>query len=297
MMQIDQNKSMNLSSSDYLKIQKTVSELKYPDPVRVSNEIAEYLTKSQTDISSILSRLESGEPWDYIRGYTIFRDNKFFVDRSVLIPRIETETLVELALKTIKLCVTDKQKFELIDVGTGSGCIIISILKWFEESELYTEFKRSLVSATGIDISEEALRTGRVNARSLLKTRSKLEFIKSDLLSSYRSENTNTFKIIIANLPYIRINEKDILDKSVSEWEPHHALFDNGPDGLGLTKMLINQVYKKFKEYELFFELDPKQVSIMKDHFQKDLNNSDNIKYEFLPDQFEILRFLHLSRR
>ena len=150
----------------------------------------------------------------------------FYVDERVLIPRPETEILVEavverlLKMDTVSVC----------DVGTGSGCIAISLAKmWYFDAKI-----------TACDISSEALKVAKKNAK-IHDVLGRVEFIKSDLMSAVSDRH---FDFIVANLPYIAEDEKHLVDKEVLGYEPKEALF-GGETGLELLKNYLNssQIY------------------------------------------------------
>ena len=106
------------------EIQKTLKSVGYPDYKRISKEIENYV-KNDKDLEKVLNDIKSNKPWEYIKGSAEFYALDFKVNKNVLIPRIETEKLVSLAIHEFK----DTKFDTVVDVGTGSGCIIISLLK------------------------------------------------------------------------------------------------------------------------------------------------------------------------
>lgn len=183
-------------------------------------ERAKYLSMrddelAQTDLDKlleILEQLKNGSPLQYILGETDFYDLKFKVNPSVLIPRPETEELVDWTLITIREMKGETEVLKIVDIGTGSGCIPISIKKYIP-----------LADITAIDISENALDTAKLNAE-LNKT--ELNFIKDDILTPTNQELVNTqYDVIISNPPYITESEKSKMHQNVLNYEPHNALF------------------------------------------------------------------------
>ena len=116
---------MNLKK--LFQIQKTLEKAGYFDISRVANEIYSHSEENDIEIEDILKRIEKDEPWEYIRGYAEFRGINFLVTKDTLIPRIETEQIVDIALDLIKKKNIPYSK--IIDIGTGTGCIIISLYK------------------------------------------------------------------------------------------------------------------------------------------------------------------------
>ena len=167
-----------------------------------------------------------------------FYKSTFYVDENVLIPRPETETLVEKALDEVKrinnLKLHDKnnEKVKILDMCTGSGCIGISILK--------EAIKMGInVSLTLSDISKDALNVSKINYKNIIADRGKNEaiFIEGDLFQNIPKHNK--FDIIVSNPPYIKDSDEDSLAIEVKR-EPHIALF-GGNDGLDIIKRLINE--------------------------------------------------------
>lgn len=175
-------------------------------------------------------------PIEYITGKVDFCGLVFQVNKNVLIPRLETEELVAIALKSILKKVTGRKSIKIAEVGTGSGAISISLANMLLEESVPFEIVAS-------DISENALLVAEKNKEMLVskeqldKLHSGLKFVKSDLLAEFPKEK---FELIIANLPYIPTGRVDFLDSSVKDFEPRLAL-DGGKDGLKLIKKLINQ--------------------------------------------------------
>ena len=163
-------------------------------------------------IRPIISRLNHHEPLQYIFNEAWFCGHRFYVDPSVLIPRPETELLVESAMNLMG----GRKSFDLLDIGTGSGCIAISIAMKFPDANV-----------VGIDISEDALVVARRNALAL---KTNVYFRQHDILNDYLSEQK--FDLIVSNPPYISWEEKTSLAKHVLEHEPHLALFADEKDPL-----------------------------------------------------------------
>ena len=193
------NSIFNLLSEDYLKIPRSKILLADEIHLEESNQIL---------FLSALERLKTHEPIQYILGKTSFMDLEFKVNSSVLIPRPETEELVRLILKE------NLDGKEILDIGTGSGCIAISIAK---------NLPNSKVSA--LDISNDAIEVAKENAK--LNSVS-IEFINADIFE-YNSDKK--YDVIISNPPYVTEFEKTLMKKNVLDFEPELALFveDNEP--------------------------------------------------------------------
>jgi release factor glutamine methyltransferase len=211
------------------RINKFLGSIGYPDSYRISKEIAQYLNENpKISEESILKKLSKRYPWEYIQGYITFCNLKFKVSKDTLIPRIETEQLVYDCTSLIK----ENYITNIIDVGTGSGCIIISIASILGDGPY---------SFYGIDISPKALEVAKVNERNLLKSK-KIKWLENNLIEKIPIITPDT--IVIANLPYIPTEKYKKLDKSVLEYEPKIAL-DGGKDGLMYYEHLFNQLLSK----------------------------------------------------
>jgi release factor glutamine methyltransferase len=176
--------------------------------LQASLEIKEY---DLSFLQNSLSKLKSHIPIQYILGKTEFYGLDFKVNKHVLIPRPETEELVDWIVKDIP----KNRNLKILDIGTGSGCIAISIAKNLPNAEVFA-----------IDVSTEALQVAQKNM-SLNKVA--IHFIKADILSLKKLPYS--FDIIVSNPPYVREMEKEKMQKNVFENEPHLALFvkDSNP--------------------------------------------------------------------
>ena len=168
-------------------------------------------SKKEQELEDILQRLSRFEPLQYIEGRTLFLGREFWVAPGVLIPRPETEELVELMLKEIPA------DARILDVGTGSGCIAISLAK---------ELPDTLVTAW--DVSPEALSVARVNARKL---QADVRFVECDVLACQVDE-VGLYDVIVSNPPYVTEAEKADMEPNVLQWEPSLALFVPDDDPL-----------------------------------------------------------------
>lgn len=219
----------------------------------------------------LLARRQNHEPLAYILGHKEFYGLDFIVDKNTLIPRPETELLVEEVLKTFQDIKHKKQNITIFDIGTGSGNIIISIAKNIPH------FWTSNVQMVGIDIFERALGIARQNAK-MNKVDKKIKFLKSNLLEKIiedtRYKILDTDIIITANLPYLDKDWKNLLISSESaglKFEPKIAL-DGGNDGLDVYRNLSRQIKNILnesppKDIILFCEIGHLQKSEMKKIF------------------------------
>ena len=227
-------------------------------------EKAKEISGSQSDYHSsyteLLSRRLNGEPLQYIEEYIPFYSIQINVDQRCLIPRPETEFLIELIKNN-----SDNPK-KILDVGTGTGCIALMLKKLYPES---------IVDAC--DISLEALDLAKENAAI---NNLEINLFQSDLLSDVEEVD---YDIIVANLPYIPTETLSSLESEVVDYEPLLAL-DGGIDGLLYINRLINEIEKKdIRNLTLFLEVDTshattilnnlshwKQVELEKDLVERD---------------------------
>jgi release factor glutamine methyltransferase len=179
---------------------------------------------------SVLQRRLRHEPLQYIIGETEFMGLKLFVDQSVLIPRPETEVLVEEALKIIQTA--GKERVEVLDIGTGSGNISVAL----------AHFARNVV-ATAIDISHAALQTAARNlSRHALST---VTLMEADIFCDFLPGKK--FDIIVSNPPYVSESEFEILAPEIREFEPRIATCDNG-DGFCFIRRICTIAGEKLKD-------------------------------------------------
>lgn len=238
-------------------------ELKLKKETTINNDLVEKL-------DGILLRLYKKEPVQYVLGISYFYDLKFTVNSEVLIPRRETEELVDLIIK--------KNNFNtprILDIGTGSGCIAISLRNNLPQSEVYA-----------IDKSETAIRTAKVNALNNLKIDKEKKFIVKDIFEKSWWTTLGKFDIIVSNPPYVTENEKEQMHANVLEHEPADALFVSNEKPLiyydtisdfALTNLSqngqlyfeINEAYCK-KTVDLLQSKNYKNISVYKDMQGKD---------------------------
>lgn len=183
--------------------------------------------EKQTQFLFYLIELKSEKPIQYILGETEFYGMRFFVNQSVLIPRPETEELIEWILSENQNSVQT-----VVDIGTGSGCIPIVLKKYLPNIRIFA-----------LDVSEKALETAQNNADY---HQTEIEFIQNDFLQM-EFENLPEFDIIVSNPPYIAENEKKLLQKNVVEFEPVQALFVPDNDALIFYEHLIQLAKEKLR--------------------------------------------------
>lgn len=203
------------------------------------------VSKSQLDkLSNLIQKRCKHMPLAYLTGVKEFYGYTFKVNSSVLIPRPETEALVDGALEIIK---SNPQKpWRIVDVGTGSGAIIIAIARKCKGNGWAWDKYQFLAT----EISKPALNIARSNAK-LNNVQSKIKFRRADLLTGIKQE----FDIVIANLPYVPL--KEYIDSpcfDVIKWEPRLAITDN-QDGLSGLKRLLKQLPVNLKQGRLLLEM------------------------------------------
>ncbi len=216
-----------------------------------------------------LKRLENGEPVQYIIGNVDFYGYKFEIDKRVLIPRFETEELIE---KTINYLKSFPDNVKIIDLGTGSGCIAITLKKLLPQA-----------SITAVDISEQALEVARVNASNL---KADITFIKSDMLDGV----DGTFDVIISNPPYIAYDEE--IMKIVKNNEPKQALYAAN-EGLYYYEQILKNCSKYLQnKFLIAFEIGQTQGEKIKSLAYKYL---DNITVDIVKDIQGLDRFIFIK--
>lgn len=260
----------------------------------------ELLIEDENQLSSLVSELKTGRPYQQILGETEFYGMKFFVDEHVLIPRPETEELLEIAISEIKKYLSnvmgsdiksesldvkwtkkaphdsnDEKKetgtLKILDIGTGSGVIPLVLKKHFPDAEV-----------SSVDFSEKALSTAQKNAAL---HQLNINFIHADYLGF---EPTERYDIIISNPPYIGIEEEVEIADSVKEFEPKMALFSPTSDALIFYRKIAEDCKKYLNDHGLLFleinqKLGPETLALYSDFSQaellKDLSDNDRFIY------------------
>ncbi|PXY45641.1 peptide chain release factor N(5)-glutamine methyltransferase [Flavobacterium hydrophilum] len=203
--------------------------------------------------STFINELHKEVPIQYLLGKTNFYGLDFEVNENVLIPRPETEELVEWIVNENKQ--NDKlKKLKILDIGTGSGCVAISLAKNLPNAEVYA-----------MDVSKKAIKTAKRNAVSnkvdvtfILKSVLELEILKSD------------YDIIVSNPPYVRNLEKQEIKKNVLDYEPHLALFVEDDDALIFYRKIAELAQKNLLEKgQLYFEINQYLGKEMTDLLEK----------------------------
>jgi len=199
-------------------------------------------TKSILAYKEYLQRRYNNEPMAYILGEKEFWSKKFYVNKSTLIPRPETELLVDKILK-----IYNEKKISILDIGTGSGCIIISILSSLKNS-----------NGIGIDISKNAILTAKRNALKY-KVNKRVKFLNK----SFKDIFSKKFDLIVSNPPYIDTKDIKNLSDDIKRYEPRIAL-DGGNDGLDLIRKIIYKSKNILKiKGMLALEIGNEQIKIV----------------------------------
>lgn len=227
--------------------------------MKIMKEKIEYLRKylKDKDLDTALKELESGIPVQYIVGNTNFYGYGFKVNRNTLIPRFETELLVEKTYNYIKKYF-NKDNIKILDIGTGSGCIAITLNKLLNSCDI-----------TGIDISSEALEVAKENN---ISNNTNVKFIESDIFSNV----SDKYDVIISNPPYISYDDIEVMD-IVKNNEPHLALYAKD-NGLYFYDKIIKDSSKYLNDkFIMAFEIGYKQgkdITKIVNKYYKDINMS-----------------------
>ena len=191
--------------------------------------------KERKNFFKFIKRRSKNEPIAYITGYKEFWKSIFKVDKNVLIPRPDTETIIEQVLKELDIYSSKK----ILDIGTGSGCILISILN-----------ERKRCFGVGVDISKNAVKLAKYNAK-IQHIDNRIKFFNSDIDNFYGDK----YDLIISNPPYIKRCEINGLEKDIKNYEPSVAL-DGGIDGFSKIKLIIEKSSTLIKKKgKLFLEI------------------------------------------
>lgn len=223
--------------------------------------------QQQSLLDDATDRLIRYEPWQYISGKADFYGRQFLVNTSVLIPRPETEELVEHALDYIK----NRNDVSILDIGTGSGIIPVTI-----------RCEHPSVNATAVDISEAALSVAAHNARM---HNAQVEFEVMDFLNPEEWQRLGKYDLVVSNPPYISLSEKETMDANVIAYEPHIALFAD-PDPLIFYKaiagfvlstqnentIVLTEIHEKYGKavLDIFIKSGFRNVKIVRDMQGKD---------------------------
>jgi release factor glutamine methyltransferase len=233
---------------------------------------SELTAEQSATIDKILTELKTGKPIQYILGHTEFYGLPFKVNPSVLIPRPETEELVDWIISSAGSL--NWAVGNILDIGTGSGCIAISLKRNLPE-----------FAVSALDISVGALQTARKNAEL---NQTSVNFIQADILSfKFEIENPK-FEIIVSNPPYVTMQDKTQMHQNVTDFEPHAALFVPENDPLIFYKAIADFATQNLESGGLlFFEINEsygeqlvellKNKSFINIELRKDMSNRDRM--------------------
>lgn len=220
-------------------------------------------------------------PVEYLTHHAEFMDLDFFVNPSVLIPRIDSEKIIHLSLQHFKNHYPTNQTINILDLATGSGCLGISL---YHHLQKLGYKKLNLILS---DISPQALSVTKHNLHKLLPTNTNITLVQSNLFQNL--PHNLKFNLIISNPPYIPTNRILRLDSSVRDFEPYIAL-DGGQDGA----ILINQIIQNLSDH-----LKPKGVAFIEidhTHISDSFQIPPSLKPQIIPDDQKQNRFLFLQK-
>jgi release factor glutamine methyltransferase len=226
------NKGTNILKANnivnpYLDSEILLSESINKDKKHIILNPKEILNDKHLDFfNNLIERRKKGEPIAYLINKKEFWKNEFYVNKNVLIPRPDTELIVEQVLKIY----SKNSQLQVLDIGTGSGCILLSILK--ERVNFY---------GTGIDISKKSINVSKFNAKKL-KLSNRVKFYNSDV----DNFKIGKYDLIVSNPPYIELLSLKYLEKNVVNFEPKLAL-SGGFDGFSKIRKVVNKASKIIK--------------------------------------------------
>lgn len=207
----------------------------------ISNALIELNENEINKIETLINRRLNFEPIAYITNKKEFYGVDFYVNNSVLIPRVETEEIIDLIKEYINKKIDKKnKKFSVCDIGAGCGNIAITLKKLFENADI-----------TAIEISEKAMQVIKKNCENILQNKNSINIINADALSFTPK---NKFDIIVSNPPYVALKDKDNLQRDLN-FEPENALY-SGYDGMDFYRNFFNiiDIYLKYSG-AFFFEI------------------------------------------
>ena len=233
--------------------------------IRQEDELSDFL---KSEIDDILKRLLKNEPIQYILGEARFHGMDLKITPGVLIPRPETDELVDIIIDENK----DRSDLRVLDVCTGSCCIAIALARNLPFSKV-----------TAIDISDEAIEVAQSNAKAL---KVKINFIKGDI---FNLKNTSEYDIIVSNPPYVMDKEALTMDKNVLDFEPHEALFVRDDNPLVFYDYISDLAFDSLVPGgKLYFEINP----LMSENLRKLIKEKGFSDVVILKDSFGKDRFL-----
>lgn len=251
------------------------------DRIRLYLDFEKPLSNEETSkLREYLKRRLKHEPLQYILGSTEFYGIEFKLKRGVLIPRPETELLVEKLLEDIYK--SGKEKVSIFEIGSGSGCISVSVYKNLIEKKIFPEI-------FSIDISDEAISVSIENQKNVIPESGSLKFYKKDLFEI--SKLRKGFDYIVSNPPYISAGEFDKLDPEVREYEPSAALTD-GEKGLKFFDKIFSISSGEIFRGKIFCEIGFGQ----KDSIEEIIKKYGVFRYKFHKDYNNIYRIIEAEK-
>ena len=203
----------------------------------ISNALIELNENEINKIETLINRRLNFEPIAYITNKKEFYGIDFYVNNSVLIPRVETEEIIDLIKEYINKEIDKNKKFSVCDIGAGCGNIAITLKKLFENADITT-----------IEISEKAIQVIKKNCENILQNKNSINIINADTLSFTPK---NKFDIIVSNPPYVALKDKDNLQRDLN-FEPENALY-SGYDGMDFYRNFFNIIDRYLKDNGAFF--------------------------------------------
>jgi release factor glutamine methyltransferase len=228
------------------------------------------MTVPDNKMKIALQELKQYKPWQYITGKTLFYGLDFYVNENVLIPRPETQELVEWIITEYK---NKPDNLQILDIGCGSGAIAVTLAKNLQKTKI-----------TAIDISEKALEVARKNAQN---NQVKVQFVQTDIFSKF---DLSDYDIIVSNPPYVRYSEKKQMHKNVLNYEPETALFVPDENPLVFYKRIMDLVVKTKKNKSVYFEIN----EYLKSRLEQMLIQYDLKEIQFKKDFKEKWRMLKI---
>lgn len=253
-----------LKSIFFIIVEKLLDESKISFQFNLKNSLSD---NQKLKYSNIKKRLKNKEPIQYIFNEAYFYGNKFYVDKNVLIPRQETEELVDLIINE-----NNSENIYILDIGTGTGCIPISLSLKLKNSNIYS-----------CDISEKAIEIAEKNSKLLNAT---VNFFIIDILNQSEYFSERKYDIIVSNPPYVTNSQKKQMQTNVLDFEPYIALFVDDSNPLLFYKEILNFSSLNLKSNgKLYFEINElygNEVSELLNLYNynkieiiKDINNKD----------------------
>ncbi len=243
----------------------------YHKHTRIDLSLTPRLSVDEDSLINALKRLKKNEPWQYITGEDHFNNCRFILNKNVLIPRPETEELVNLIIQEND----NKHKLNILDIGTGSGAIAVCLSKHFNNSKVFA-----------LDFSSKAIEIAKKNAQL---NNVDVKFIEQNILQKFICKTK--FDIIVSNPPYVRFLEKEMMHKNVLDYEPASALFVEDDSPLVFYDKIIDfYIQNRSNKGILYFEIN----EYLKTQLATLLQQKEINKFSFKKDIFDKWRILKI---